>query len=360
MSTNPADTAENVHVEGNGNGNDAEPPPGDNDGATLLMQMRQMQQLMATQLQLMQMNAPQNPSLLANTLANPSQRIVRQVKVPEGRYHMSLTEYRTYRKDCRDYVFLTQYTDQQVVLQMRLNMDAELKRAVDTNYGELWDRYTVEEALTSIGDIVNETSNPAVYQKEFDGMQQKIDELIREFVTRLKTCSIDCNFVCPYNENHALTDYHIIKRIMSGIYDETLKQEVLQKSETLDTLALIVDYCEHFEAAKKDKETLSNSSSVRISCVNSELTDDEIVAAISTYKKSKSYNNKNYNTNSQSAKPQQSRQLCKYCGYEHGKQTCPAQGNTCNKTGGKNHFRKVCWTKQDQDKTFFFSHNNIY
>ena len=184
--------------------------------------------------------------------------------------HMSLTEYRTYRKDCRDYVFLTRYTDQQVVLQMRLNMDAELKRAVDANYGELWDRYTVEEALTSIGDIVNETSNPAVYRKEFDGMQQKIDEPIREFITRLKTCSIDCNFVCPYNENHDLTDYHIINRIRSGIYDETLKQEVLQKSETLDTLALTVDYCEHFEAAKKDKETLSNSSGVRISCVNSE------------------------------------------------------------------------------------------
>ena len=185
---------------------------------------------------------------------------------------------------------------------------------------------------------MNETSNPAVYRKEFDGMQQKIDEPIREFVTCLKTCSIDCNFVCPYKENHDLTDRHIINRIRSGIYDETLKQEVLQKSETLDALALIVDYCEHFEAAKKDKETLSNNRGVRISCANSELTDDEIVAPISTYKKSKSYNNKNYNTNSQSAKPQQSHQLCKYCGYEHSKKTCPTQGKTCNKCGGKNHF----------------------
>ena len=36
------------------------------------------------------------------------------------------------------------------MLQMRLNMDIDLKRSVDTNYGTLWDCFTVEEALDAV------------------------------------------------------------------------------------------------------------------------------------------------------------------------------------------------------------------
>ena len=35
----------------------------------------------------------------------------KNVKPPEGRYNMSLSEYRTYAKDCIDYKTLTRYTD---------------------------------------------------------------------------------------------------------------------------------------------------------------------------------------------------------------------------------------------------------
>ena len=61
---------------------------------------------------------------------------VRNVKVPEGKYNMSMSEYRTYAKDCKSYQTLTSYDDRTVVLQMRLNMDDELKRSVDTNYAD--------------------------------------------------------------------------------------------------------------------------------------------------------------------------------------------------------------------------------
>ena len=35
---------------------------------------------------------------------------------------------------------------------------------------------------------------------------------------------------------------------------------------------------------------------------------------------------------------------CDFCGWSHkkGKQNCPAFGKTCNKCGGKNHFKNVC------------------
>ena len=68
------------------------------------------------------MFAQQNEQSLRNhTLATSTTSTdVRQVKVPDGHYNMNLSEYRTYCKDCRDYKTLTNYTDNQVVLQMRL------------------------------------------------------------------------------------------------------------------------------------------------------------------------------------------------------------------------------------------------
>ena len=82
-------------------------------------------------------------------------------------------------------------------------------------------------------------SNPAVYTKEFDNMNQSTDEPIRAYVTRLKSCAIDCNVVCPRDEMHDLSDYHIVNRIRSGLLDKTLQQEVLQKSEELNNITNI-------------------------------------------------------------------------------------------------------------------------
>ena len=102
----------------------------------------------------------------------PGQATVpKNVKVPEGRYSMSLSEYRTYSKDCVDYKTLTGLQDNQIVLQMRLNMDSDLKQAIDTNYPN-WRTSTVEEAIKSVGEVVNQISNKAVYRKQFHAMIQ--------------------------------------------------------------------------------------------------------------------------------------------------------------------------------------------
>ena len=86
---------------------------------------------------------------------------------------------------------MTQYTDRQIILQMRLNMDIDLKRSIDTNYGSQWDNNTVADALDAVKTIVLCTSNVAVYRKEFDGMVQKQGETIQELVTKLKKCASD-------------------------------------------------------------------------------------------------------------------------------------------------------------------------
>ena len=150
-------------------------------------------QVQAMTLQSQMMSASANPGMSSyGTLSSHSQQTgLRQVKVAEGRYNMNPGEFRTYRKDCLDYKKLTQFTNEQFVLQMRLNMDSDLKRAIDITYKDIWNELTVDGAITAVGNIVNVISNPAVHRKEFDNMEQNSNESIKEFITRLKLCSAD-------------------------------------------------------------------------------------------------------------------------------------------------------------------------
>ena len=146
-----------------------------------------------------------------------------------------------------------------------MNMDSDLKRAVDVNFKDDWDTYTVEVAIDKIGTLLKSKNTPVVYRKEFDGMVQRDGEDIKTFITRLKACAADCNFVCPHDITHDLGEYHLINRIRSGVSDSILQQELLQKSDTLNTLSLITNYCENFESAKLDQEKLGAKNSLAVS-----------------------------------------------------------------------------------------------
>ena len=140
--------------------------PQGNHESTLQEQINSMQKLMETQLQMLQLQAQTlNPlgTMINNTGTSKSSNsgnnsttlaFVRNVKVPEGRYDMDPNEYRTFAKDCRDYKKLTGYNDNQIVLQIRMNMDSTLKRAIDVNYKDAWDTYTVEEAITAVSSLL--------------------------------------------------------------------------------------------------------------------------------------------------------------------------------------------------------------
>ena len=159
----------------------------------LQKQMNDLQQLVALQMQVMEMHTKSiaDPSLRSTPTISSQQ--VKNIKAPEGR--MSTAEFRMYSKDCRDFMKLTQFTNEQIVIQMRLNMDADLKRVVDTNFGDSWNEKSVEDALISIKEIIKNTRNSAVHKKMFDGMSQKSSESVREFITRLKACKIDCEYM---------------------------------------------------------------------------------------------------------------------------------------------------------------------
>ena len=72
-------------------------------------------------------------------------------------------------------------------------------------------------------------------------MIQQRDESIQDFIMKLIALAIDCTFICPFNENYDLTDYRIINRILTSIYNETLQQEILQKHAELNPVDLLLN-----------------------------------------------------------------------------------------------------------------------
>ena len=138
----------------------------DDDGANppdLQKQINDIQKLVSLQMKFMEQQV--SSQTMKSSIMS---REVRQVKVLEGRYAMNANEFRTFRKDWIDYQRLTNYTDKQVVLQMHMNMETDLKQAIDTNYTNSWDNFKVEQAIAAVDTIIKQVINPVVYRKEFD------------------------------------------------------------------------------------------------------------------------------------------------------------------------------------------------
>ena len=255
-----------------------------------------LQQIQQLQLQVNGGDQPRQP-------AQPTMRI----KPPEGSYSMSCSDYRTYKKDVEIFKSLTNYADAQIILQLRLNMDMDLKRVIDANYPN-WETKTLDEALGAIEHIVKETSNPAVYRKMFQETNQMRDEPFQTFYTKLRGLSVDCAFVCPFDDSHDLTDHEISNRILSGVHDETLQQEILTKHDTFNSIDELVKYCENYEVTKRDTvklKSISSGNDSSICNIDDGLSQEEIVEAILSYKRAK---NQRGGRNQNSDK-------CGQCGY---------------------------------------------
>ena len=50
---------------------------------------------------------------------------------------------------------------------MRMNMDTDLKQAIDTNYTDSWDNFTVVQAIAAVGTLSNKLVIQLYTEKNF-------------------------------------------------------------------------------------------------------------------------------------------------------------------------------------------------
>ncbi|XP_034234088.1 uncharacterized protein LOC117641091 [Thrips palmi] len=180
----------------------------------------------------------------------------------------------------------------------------------------------------------------------FNARNQKRGESITTWVTSLRNLIADCEY--KEVEESMLKD-----RIIWGVFDDKLRVNIRAKASL--KLDEIIEICKAVEATSR----YSNQTEQKVAEV------DTAQASGSGYRQKTHHYNQSRNASSSSGKnsrgnwgpqrqapyqkPSHSRSeqkyKCRNCGTWHCKRECPAYGAQCKICGRKNHFTKVCETK---------------
>ncbi|XP_014675600.1 PREDICTED: uncharacterized protein K02A2.6-like [Priapulus caudatus] len=151
---------------------------------------------------------------------------------------------------------------------------------------------------------------------------QKPGETIDHFVTELRTRAKTCEF-------GILQDGLIRDRVICGIPSNTLRQRLLREEKL--TLAKAIDICRAEEATRSQVGQLSGEAAgASGSCTSCD--------AVYKRQPKSSDESKGYNSRNQEVK----KDSCKFCGYRHRPNACPAYGKQCIRCGKIGHFIKCC------------------
>ena len=182
-----------------------------------------------------------------------------------------------------------------------------------------------ENFLNAIEKIVTKSINPSVHKMSFRKMYQKENESIKDYVIRLKSFAVDCEFTCPSCKVD-ISEINIKDQFITGINNEILQTDLLAKADVLKEFGEIVKHAEAFESAIRDQANFNNPSTI---------------ARLSEHRKiNKYYKNKD---------------KCSGCGStDHGipgtkprSEACPAWGKNCEICHTVNHDKSVCRSKRN-------------
>ena len=146
----------------------------------------------------------------------------------------------------------------------------------------------------------------------FWSLTQSDGESIDMFVKRLRTQATKCEF-------GDTKEMMMLCRCAFGIANPKLKEKLLQDPEI--SLDRAIQLIRAAEVTKAQIQSMSNEKSV------------SLVADDTKHKRSAP------------PTPAPRKVSCKYCGYEHFRGKCPAYGQACRKCNQKNHFAKMCMSK---------------
>merc|ERR1712082_313131 len=94
-------------------------------------------------------------------------------------------------------------------------------------------------------------SSQAVRWAEFFEDIQKPEEKVSDFATRCTQAATGCEFQCPSCDSD-LTEYVLVKKLMVGVSEPALRQEIFRKYEAFKSVESLRTFCEVWEAARRD------------------------------------------------------------------------------------------------------------
>ena len=269
------------------------------------------------------------------------------VKLPSIIAEMTHPQFRKFRIDWDVYKKITGFPTAHVGPLLYSACDSDVQTSISTS-STFFD-LDEDAMLKAIELIVTKRVNPTVHRMNFSNISQHENETVQDFLTRLCSSAVDCEFLCPECE-HDISRVNIMDQFVQGIFNETLQTDILAKASQLKSVEDVVKHAEAFEAALRDQSQLHSSS-------------DAHAARISDYRRSKNHSkySKPQQHQYQQQQPQQHQyqqqqqetQSCSGCGStSHGimggnqrSSHCPAWNKTCSACKRPNHFAAVCRNK---------------
>ena len=143
---------------------------------------------------------------------------------------------------------------------------------------------------------------------------QNQNETFEQFVTELQLLVKDCG----YDKN----DEMVRDRIVTAARNSKIREKLLNVGSDL-----------------KFAKTLDIARAYEVSHTHCSAVEDKTVNSVKSKKTPSSRDSKKHEQRTGTEKQQIS---CGKCGYDHGKQQCPAYGKRCNRCKRLNHFQKMC------------------
>ena len=240
---------------------------------------------------------------------------------------MSSSGFRTWRRSVETWVKLAGWKDEQAVLHVRLLCVPALQCAIDTRFAAgLWDLLTTKEALDAIGKLVMCASNQAVRWSEFFNVRQRPGEAISGYLTRCGQEAVDCGFECP-TCSCDLSEYMLVRKVMVGLSDESMKREVFRQCDTLNDIDKLRVFCTTYEAAQRDASARERAAA------GADVTVDDVTAPEPPV----------VAPEVAASRPLARGKPCRYCGRSgHSEKACPARTVTCHRCAKVGHLARVC------------------
>lgn len=170
---------------------------------------------------------------------------------------------------------------------------------------------TLDDVLAAFDQYFLPKRNITMESFKFNNLTQQEDQNIDSFITQLKKQASFCNFVCEKPEcKQSYADRMIRDRVLLGLIEKQIQQRLIREPDM--TLVKIQEYIKSIEVSQQHIQMLSSQ-------------EQEVNIVKVKFK-------------------------CTRCGYEHQRGQCPAYNKTCNNCQRKNHFTKMCGSKQFNNK----------
>lgn len=243
---------------------------------------------------------------------------------------MTPAAFRSWKRSMECWLLLCKWPRQEAVHHVRLLCGPPLQRALDARFTfDQWSALTQQEALDAIGNLVLRSSTPAVQWAEFFGVSQGQDECVSDYFVRGAQKVNDCAFECPQCSLN-LSEYLLLKKLVVGIRDTGLKQQVYQACDSLGSVDALRAMCCAYEAARQHTTGVGGwrESSRAAGTVQAEEDEEQTLDAAAA---------------TTSGKTQSSR-TCWNCGTSHApdRASCPAREAVCVACRKKGHFKRCC------------------